>query len=62
MSMQVRHVSAYLDEDVFEGMEELRRDERRRTRSEWINQAVLEKVEREKGMQPVQRPTKRKAD
>ena len=44
--MQVKHVSAYLDEDVYEGMEELRRDERRRTRSEWINQAVLEKVPR----------------
>lgn len=52
--MQVKHVSAYLDEDVFEGMEELRRDERRKTRSEWINQAVLEKVEREKGRQPAQ--------
>lgn len=50
--MQVKHVSAYLDEDVFEGMEELRRDERRRTRSEWINQAVLEKVERERGRMP----------
>lgn len=56
--MHVKHVSAYLDEDVYEGMEELRRDERRRTRSEWINQAVLEKVEREKGRQPAQQATK----
>lgn len=31
--MQVKHVSAYLDEDVFEGMEELRRSSRRRARS-----------------------------
>ena len=50
MNKDLVHVTGYLDPQHFEEMEKLRKARMSRiTRSQWIDQAVAEKVEREKG-------------
>lgn len=62
MNKDLVHVTGYLDQRHFEEMEKLRKARMTRmTRSQWIDEAVAEKVERERaGNQPASRPTKRR--
>ena len=45
--MDLVHVTSYVDGATFEKMEEARKSRIRQTRSQWINEAIVEKAERE---------------
>lgn len=45
--MDLVHVTSYVDEETFEKMERARKARIRQTRSQWINEAIVEKAERE---------------
>lgn len=61
--MDLVHVAAYLDPPHFDEMERLRKSRRSRiTRSQWIDEAVAEKIERELGkLKPAPHPAKKKS-
>lgn len=63
--MSLVHITSYAEGQVFEKMEELRKLRTGRiTRSQWVNEAIAEKVEREYAesfSKPAQRATKKKA-
>lgn len=45
--MDLVHVTSYVDEETFEKVERARKAKIRQTRSQWINEAIVEKAERE---------------
>lgn len=64
MPMDLVHVTSYIAPETFEKVEQARKSRARQTRSQWINEAIVEKAEREVGenfSKPAQRATKKKA-
>jgi hypothetical protein len=47
MATDLVHVTAYVAPHIFEKMEALRALTTRQTRSQWVEQAIAEKVERD---------------
>lgn len=45
--MDLVHVTSYVDGETFEKMERVRKAKVRQTRSQWINEAIVERAERE---------------
>ena len=60
--MDLVHTTAYINPQSFEAMEQLRKSRRSRTtRSQWIDEAVAEKIERDTKQLPAQHPAKKRA-
>ena len=60
MTMDLVHITSYVDPETFAKMERVRKARVRTTRSQWVNEAIAEKAEREAQAKPDSDSPKRK--